>query len=62
MATEKAEADNERIVTFNNSKGLIYFDPDNVNLVRPAAKKVPATYDVDWASDSSACLSASARN
>ncbi|WP_417608465.1 DUF3857 domain-containing protein [Parasphingorhabdus sp.] len=52
-----ARRDNDRISSFDNSKGWVYYDPDDKNPLEGQGKSVPATYDLDWTSDSSACLS-----
>jgi hypothetical protein len=51
-----AKRDNDRIAAFDNSKGWIFYDPDDENIVGGKGKSVPATYDIDWTADSSACL------
>lgn len=55
-----AKLDNDRIASFDNSKGWIYYDPSDSNLTKRADKRVQATYELDWAADSSACLSTTA--
>lgn len=50
-----AEKDNARIPKFENSKGLVYFDPE---IGGPPANsgKVPAVDEIDWAGDNVPCL------
>jgi transglutaminase-like putative cysteine protease len=55
-----AKRDNDRIASFDNSKGWIFYDPSDENPVGDHGKRVPATYDIDWTTDSSACLSSTA--
>ncbi|MEP2988591.1 MAG: DUF3857 domain-containing transglutaminase family protein [Parasphingorhabdus sp.] len=52
-----ANRDNDRIGTFDNSMAWIYFDPNGQNTATGSDKIVPATYDIDWVTDSKACLS-----
>lgn len=59
---ETAKRDNDRISAFNNSMAWIYYDPEDINTDVSSGKIVPATYDIDWTSESSACLSATADN
>jgi Domain of Unknown Function with PDB structure (DUF3857)/Transglutaminase-like superfamily len=54
---QSAARDNERIAKFDNSKGQIFYDPGSSDLRKPA-DTVPATYEIDWLTDDSACLAA----
>lgn len=54
-----AKRDNDRIASFDNSMGWIFYDPSDENFIGGSGKSVPATYDIDWTADSSACLSSS---
>ncbi len=51
-----AERDNQRIVDFNNSMGMIYFEPKGRETHAKSARSVPATFDVDWVNVDTACL------
>jgi transglutaminase-like putative cysteine protease len=51
-----ARRDNVRVADFDNSMGWIYYDPASQNSVGSNARKVPATYDIDWTADSVPCL------
>lgn len=54
-----ARRDNERIATFDNSMGYIFFDPAGQE--NPIANgNVPATDELDWTADNVPCLSAAA--
>jgi Domain of Unknown Function with PDB structure (DUF3857)/Transglutaminase-like superfamily len=52
-----AERDNERIASFDNSKGIISHDPRRTEGVIGRGERVPATYDLDWTADKVPCLS-----
>lgn len=53
---QSAAKDNERLATFDNSMAWIYYDPGSTD--RPGPREtVPATYEIDWLADDSACLS-----
>lgn len=54
-----AAKDNARISQFDNSKAVIYLDPRSVAR-RGSGLTVPASYEVDWSSDDSACLATKA--
>jgi hypothetical protein len=54
-----AKADNARTPSFDNSMGVITYDP----IARPERTKesfVPATYEIDWSADQVPCLGSSA--
>jgi transglutaminase-like putative cysteine protease len=51
-----ARKDDERITKFDNSMGWIFYDPRGNALPDNGDKNIPATYDVDWATDDRACL------
>lgn len=51
-----AVEDNLRIAKFDNSTAQIFHDPGSVDTLK-AGMIVPATYELDWATDSKACLS-----
>lgn len=50
-----AARDNEQIADFENSKAAIYYDPGSFDSSK-RAETVPATDEVDWVKDPSACL------
>lgn len=54
-----ASKDNDRIEDFDNSKALAYYDPGTVtaNHSLDPDDYVPATYEIDWTSDTVPCLS-----
>ena len=52
-----AKRDNDRISSFDNSMAWIYYDPSDGSNTTGSGKKVPATYEMDWAMNSDACLS-----
>lgn len=52
---QTAKADNARIDDFDNSKAIIYYDPGSAD-GPGSGMTVPATYEQDWAADSSACM------
>lgn len=56
----EARRDNGRIASFDKSMAVISYDPTTKNLLAQSGKKVPATYDTDWAADIVPCLSAKA--
>lgn len=55
----KAQHDNGRIATFDNSMAWITYDPAGRNADAPADRRVPATYDIDWTADDVPCLAPS---
>ena len=56
-----AKRDNGRIAGFDNSMALITYDPKHSDGAA-AGKKVPATYEIDWAADGAPCLSSVGAN
>lgn len=57
LEPQAVQADNARIDDFDNSKAIIYYDPGSAD-GPGSGMSVPATYELDWARDSSACLPA----
>lgn len=55
ITPQSAARDNERIEEFDNSKGQIFWDLDSGD-VKKQTFVVPATYEIDWLRDDSACL------
>lgn len=55
ISARLAERDNARLDDFDNSMARIYFDPKDVDLYNEQMR-VPATDEIDWVSDASACL------
>jgi hypothetical protein len=55
ITPQSAAKDNERIDEFDNSKGQIFWDLDSED-VKKQTFVVPATYEIDWLRDDSACL------
>ena len=53
-SAERAAADNERLTDFDNSMARLEYDPED-NFPAKAAARVPATDEVDWVADPSAC-------
>ncbi len=53
-----AEADNDRIADFDNGMALIFYSEMFERPLIDDGIRVPATYEIDWVADSSACLSA----
>ena len=53
-----AKRDNDRIDSFDNSMGYIFYSPSAKNYDSVSDIKVPATYDIDWTSGDVPCLSA----
>lgn len=53
--------DNERLAKFDNSMAWIYFDPGSIDRPGPP-ETVPATYEIDWLADDSACLAPKRRS
>jgi hypothetical protein len=51
-----AMKDNERIASFDNSMGMIYYDPSDNKIAKVRDKLVPATYDIDWAKEDVPCI------
>ncbi|AKM11776.1 transglutaminase [Croceicoccus naphthovorans] len=59
ITAARAAKDNGRIADFDNSMGWIFYNPERD---RPVVNRidVPATFEIDWATDASACLSPNA--
>lgn len=55
LTPQSAARDNERIDDFDNSRGWIYWDLNSADLKKQSFF-VPATYEIDWLQDDSACL------
>jgi hypothetical protein len=55
-----ATRDNGRIAAFNNSMGMIYYDPAEEGTGGKASASVPATDEIDWTADDVPCLPAAA--
>lgn len=55
-----ARRDNGRIAAFNNSMGVIHYDPDEPGPMTRAAVRVPATDEIDWTADTVPCLPSAA--
>lgn len=55
---DTATKDNQRIATFDNSMGYIFFDPAGQAEPLIGAIPVPATYEIDWTADNVPCLAA----
>lgn len=53
---DTARKDNQRIARFDNSMAWITYTPGTPKPAPKASIKVPATDEVDWVKDSSACL------
>lgn len=51
-----AKRDNERIASFDNSMGYIFYDPTSQNYETASDTKVPATFEIDWTGDTVPCL------
>ena len=51
-----ASRDNDRIASFDNSMGYIYYDPKSINYGILSDIMVPATYEIDWTADNVPCL------
>lgn len=51
-----AQADNERIAAFDNSMAWIFHDPAGDRTLPKTAKPVPATFEIDWITNSSSCM------
>lgn len=56
ITADQAKRDNARIASFDNSMAWVFYDPQDDAKAIDNQKRVPATYEIDWASDSSACL------
>lgn len=54
-----AKRDNERIASFDNSMGYIFYDPTSQNYESESDTKVPATFEIDWTGDTVPCLASS---
>ncbi len=50
-----ATKDNALIAKFDNSKALVFYDPNSADMKKPA-ETVPATYEINWTENFSACL------
>lgn len=55
-----ARRENDRIAAFDNSMAWIFYDPAGQKNPSGTGNNVPATYDLDWTSDSVPCHSAAA--
>lgn len=51
-----AKRDNERIASFDNSMGYIFYDPTSRNYDTVTDIKVPASYEIDWTAANVPCL------
>ena len=51
-----AKKDNARLSSFDNSMAWIYYDPSREILKEGNQQKIPATFDLDWVTDSTSCL------
>ncbi|CAN5301822.1 hypothetical protein BH10PSE12_BH10PSE12_30940 [soil metagenome] len=51
-----AQKDNSRIAGFDNSMAWIYYNPSNEASTTGSNTSVPATYDIDWTTDTAPCL------
>lgn len=56
-----AARDNARIASFDNSMGVIYYDPTGKKPFVGDGETVPATYDFDWAAKEVPCAAATKR-
>ena len=54
-----AKRDNERIASFDNSMGYIFYDPTSQNYETESDTKVPATFEIDWTGETVPCLASS---
>lgn len=61
IGAETAKRDNGRIASFDNSMALITYDPGRGIAQVKANPAVPATSDIDWASNDVPCLSSLAQ-
>lgn len=50
-----AATDNSKLAKFDNSMAWIYFDANSADITKPN-ESVPATYELDWVSNDTACL------
>lgn len=55
-----AKRDNERIASFDNSMGYIFYNPTSKNYDVASDIKVPATYEFDWTDEKAPCLASKA--
>lgn len=55
---KSAARDNERLADFDNSKAVISYDPNAFFEPWTGARKVPATWEIDWTSRDVPCLAA----
>ena len=53
-----AERDNDRIASFDNSMGYVFYNPKSKNYDTVSDVKVPATYEIEWTADDVPCLAA----
>lgn len=51
-----AKRDNEKIVAFNNSMAVIYYDPADNPSPSKVSARVSATEEIDWTADNVPCL------
>jgi Domain of Unknown Function with PDB structure (DUF3857)/Transglutaminase-like superfamily len=56
-----AQRDNERIASFDNSMGYIFYDPTSKNYDMAGDVRVPTTYEIDWADENAPCLAGNTR-
>jgi len=61
ITAANARRDNARVPGFDNSMGWISYDPAGRQMSVGDGEHVPATYEVDWASNAEACLPPSDR-
>ena len=52
-----AKRDNDRIATFDNSMGYIFYNPSGQKMSVGTGQTVPATYERDWTAENVPCLS-----
>lgn len=57
-----AKRDNGKIAAFNNSMGMIYYDPADAGPAGKTSARVPATDEIDWTADDVPCLPPTAAN
>lgn len=51
-----AKRDNERVASFDNSMGWIFYKPSSQRAAVGNGEQVPATYDLDWTADDVPCV------
>ncbi len=56
-----ARRDNDRIGTFDNSMGYIFFNPRGQKMAVGDGQAVPATYEGDWTKENLPCLGSSTK-